>query len=380
MARPASLPGRTLLLVALFGAMLGYVVFTQIDGRRAYAEPRPVATRPDLVGEELANINIFRTTSPSVVFITRLNKQVDLFGREVGQQEAGTGSGFVWDTAGHIVTNFHVVQGASGARVTFSDHEVYQAELVGVAPEHDLAVLKINRDGPLNPIPVGDSADLLVGQKVYAIGNPFGLDQTLTTGIVSALGRTIRSANNLPIDNVIQTDAAINPGNSGGPLLDSSGALIGVNTAIFSPSGANAGIGFAVPSATVNRVVPQLIRYGFVDRPTLGLQLSEPISRNVTQRMQVKGELVIGVNANSAAAAAGILPTVRNPDGKIRFGDIITHIDDDAITTSDDIYLALQKHKPGDTVTLKLLRDGQPIDKRVMLDSARQASDAAGGM
>ena len=218
-----------------------------------------------------------------MVFITTTTRQVDFWTRNVFEVPQGTGSGFVWDESGHIVTNYHVVQGAASAKVTLGETE-YDADTVGVAPDQDLAVLEIRAArANLAPIAIGTSADLQVGQKVFAIGNPFGLDHTLTTGIVSALGRTIQSVTNRPIDGAIQTDAAINPGNSGGPLLDSAGRLIGVNTAIYSPSGASAGIGFAVPVDTVSRIVPELITHGKVVRPRLGVVLDDRFSALVTR-------------------------------------------------------------------------------------------------
>jgi len=235
------------------------------------AAPRPVAARGDLAADEQATIALFKQASPSVVYITTLARRlVGYF--DVTEVPQGTGSGFLWDGSGHVVTNFHVIQGASAARVTLHDGSEWTATLVGASPDHDLAVLRIAAPRQrLAPILVGRSGDLQVGQRVFAIGNPFGLDFTLTTGIVSALGRSIPSLTGRKIEDVIQTDAAINPGNSGGPLLDSAGRLVGVNTQIASPSGASAGIGFAVPVDTVNRVVPQLIAHGKLARPWLGI-------------------------------------------------------------------------------------------------------------
>src|SRR6185369_5769617 len=221
---------------------------------------------------ERATVELFHNAAPSVVFITSLSVRRSAFRFNLTQIPRGTGSGFIWDDAGHIVTNFHVIQGGDAARVTLADQSTWDAKLVGTAPEKDLAVLKIEapRDR-LRPIPIGTASDLQVGQHVFAIGNPFGLDHTLTTGVISALGREIESAARTPIRDVIQTDAAINPGNSGGPLLDSSGRLIGVNTAIYSPSGSSAGIGFAIPVDVVNRVVPDLIKNGRVPVPGIGI-------------------------------------------------------------------------------------------------------------
>src|SRR6185503_17716225 len=230
------------------------------------AEPlqlRPVAVRGPLSPDERNTIAVFEAVSPSVVYITTVQHVRDFFSRNVMRVPQGTGSGFVWDEQGRVVTNYHVISGAQEALVTLGDQRSYSAKLVGASPEHDLAVLEI--DVPENlppPVPVGSSAELRVGQTVLAIGNPFGLDHTLTTGIVSALNRTVENERGGPIENVIQTDAAINPGNSGGPLIDSAGRLVGINTMIYSPSGAYAGIGFAVPVDTINRVVPRIIAYG----------------------------------------------------------------------------------------------------------------------
>ena len=227
------------------------------------AQPRPVVARGDLAEDEKSTIALFKQSSPSVVHITTMTVRQNRFTRDIQQIPQGTGSGFIWDKDGHIVTNYHVIQGADAARVTLADQSTYQARLVGAYPDKDLAVLIIDaKKDRLPPIPLGTSRDLEVGQKVFAIGNPFGLDHSLTTGVISAVGREIESVTHQPIKNVIQTDAAINPGNSGGPLLDSAGRLIGVNTAIYSPSGAYAGIGFAIPVDEVNSVVPRLIREG----------------------------------------------------------------------------------------------------------------------
>ncbi len=253
------------IMLLLFGGLLGWEAYRYFADRgQAALNARAVTPRGELAAEEKTNTEIFKSASPSVVYITTLTERINYQTKNVTEIPAGTGSGFIWDTAGHIITNFHVVQHANGASgVTLADHTQWTASLVGVAPDQDLAVLKIDaKASQLPPIPVGTSSDLQVGQCVFAIGNPFGLDQTLTTGVVSALGRTIPSATNVPIDEVIQTDAAINPGNSGGPLLDSAGRLIGINAAIYSPSGSSSGIGFAVPVDTVNRVVPELISTG----------------------------------------------------------------------------------------------------------------------
>ncbi|MBP5989788.1 MAG: trypsin-like peptidase domain-containing protein [Piscinibacter sp.] len=323
---------------------------------RTPAPPRAVAPRGPLMADELNNIAVFRAASPSVVNITALGLERDLFSRNVQQVPQGTGTGFVWDTAGHLVTNYHVIQDAAGARVTLSDQSSYKAELVGAFPDRDLAVLKIVAPaGKLKPLPVGSSRDLQVGQQVYAIGNPFGLDQTLTTGIVSALNREIESVTRRVIRGAIQTDAAINPGNSGGPLLDSAGRLIGVNTAIFSPSGASAGIGFAIPVDEVNRIVPRLIRDGRMVRPALGVTGG---GAEINRALGLpKGVPLVRIQRGGPAAKAGLKAFARG-DGGVVQGDVITAINDEAVEDADDMLNALEKLNPGDSATLTLWRAG----------------------
>ncbi|MCI3953141.1 MAG: 2-alkenal reductase, partial [Burkholderiales bacterium] len=284
---------------------------------------------------------------------------------DVMQVPKGTGSGFIWADRGHVVTNFHVIQG-SGARVTLSDQSTWRAALVGAFPDRDIAVLRI--DAPkekLTPIALGTSKDLQVGQKVYAIGNPFGLDQTLTTGIISALNREIESLTQRTIQGVIQTDAAINPGNSGGPLLDSAARLIGVNTAIFSPSGAFAGIGFAIPVDEVNRIVPRLIRDGKFIRPALGIQAAPP--QFSTSLGIKKGVAVLGVLPRSPAQAAGIRPFQRGPGGEVIAGDVIIAIEGTPVGNIDELLNALERHQPGETVKVTVLREGKTIEIPVQL-------------
>jgi S1-C subfamily serine protease len=320
------------------------------------AAPRPVAPRGPLMADELNNIAVFKAASPSVVNITALGLERDFFSRNVQQVPQGTGTGFVWDAQGHIVTNFHVIQEASGARVTLSDQTSYKAELVGAFPDRDIAVLRIAAPtGKLKALPVGSSRDLQVGQQVYAIGNPFGLDQTLTTGIVSALNREIESVTRRLIRGAIQTDAAINPGNSGGPLLDSAGRLVGVNTAIFSPSGASAGIGFAIPVDEVNRIVPRLIRDGRMVRPAIGVSSGGP---EINRALGLpKGVALVRIQRGGPAAKAGLKAFSRGDSGIVQ-GDVITAINDEPIETADDMLNALEKLNPGDTATLTLWRAG----------------------
>ena len=334
--------------------------------RAGGAEPRAVMPRGPLSVDEQNNIAVFKVGSPSTVHITTVEAQRDLFTMNVTEVPRGTGSGFIWDDRGHIVTNFHVIQGASGARVTLADQSEWPADLTGYYPDRDLAVLKIAAPREkLRAIAIGTSRDLQVGQKVYAIGNPFGLDQTLTTGIISALNREIDSVNERRIRNVIQTDAAINPGNSGGPLLDSAGRLIGVNTAIFSPSGASAGVGFAIPVDEVNRVVPRLIRDGRFTRPSLGIRTGPP---EFQQALHLpKGVPILGVVQNGPAAAAGIRPFQRGRRGDIVVGDIITGINGKPIATFDELLDALEWHQLGDVVTVSILRAGKTAELKVRL-------------
>jgi S1-C subfamily serine protease len=331
------------------------------------AAPRAVTPRGDLAADEQTTIALFRTASPSVAYITTRARARDLFSLNLFEIPQGTGSGFVWDEDGHIVTNFHVIQEASSARVTLADNSTWDAQLVGIAPDQDLALLSIKApQSRLTPIPIGTSADLQVGQKVFAIGNPFGLDQTLTTGIISALGRELPAVTGRTIAGAIQIDAAINPGNSGGPLLDSAGRLIGVNTAIYSPSGASAGIGFAVPVDTVNRVVPQLIRHGRVIRPGLGARIADDAT---AQRLGLSGVLLIEVSKGSAAEAAGLRGTRRDDEGRLVLGDTIVGIDTTPVTSNNDLFNALDKYKVGDTVTVAILRDNARLTVPVTLQA-----------
>jgi len=319
---------------------------------------RPVETRGPLLPEEQRAIAIFQEARPSVVYITTLVYRRDLFTFNVLEIPQGTGSGFIWDDSGRVVTNFHVIYEAQDVQVTLSDQSVWKARVVGRAPDKDLAVLRIEAPREkLRPIRIGTSTNLKVGQSVCAIGNPFGLDQTLTTGIISALGRQIESLTRRPILGVIQTDAAINPGNSGGPLLDSAGLCIGVNTAIYSPSGAYAGVGFAVPIDTVNRTISQLISYGKVIQASLGI---EPVEDSVARQVGVEeGVLTLNVDRRGAAGAAGLLPTRYDSEGNIVLGDIIVAIDGQAVKTTDDLYKILDGYNVGDEVKVEVIRGGR---------------------
>jgi len=368
-----SRPTRPSHWIALVGilAILGCLDFGPDSQSAAqnHATPRKIAPRADLRPDEQATIKLFREASPSVVFITTLEIRRDFFSLDLHEIPRGTGSGFIWDRQGHVITNYHVIQGASSAQVTLADRTSYDAELVGAAPEKDLAVLQIKAPAKeLQPIPLGRSYDLAVGQSVYAIGNPFGFDQTLTTGVISALGREIESMAQIPIRDVIQTDAAINPGNSGGPLLDSSGRLIGVNAAIVSPSGSFAGIGFAIPVDTVNWVVPELISNGQLVRPTLGVELAND---QVAQSLDLKGALVVRVHPGSNAAQAGIHPTRRDRRGRLRLGDLIVALDGQKVDSSNDLLLLLERYKPGQTVELTLKYQDQKRTVRLVLGKPR---------
>ncbi|MBP6705589.1 MAG: trypsin-like peptidase domain-containing protein, partial [Vicinamibacteria bacterium] len=328
----------------------------------------------NLDADEQATIALFKDSQAAVAFITTTEQQVDFWSRTVSEQATGSGSGFVWDDKGHIVTNYHVVQPVVGSRsaeirVTLRDRNL-AGTLVGAAPELDLAVIRVEAPGAeLGALPLGSSSDLEVGQKVFAIGNPFGLDHTLTTGIVSALGRTITSVLNTPIEDVIQTDAAINPGNSGGPLLDSSGRLIGVNTAIYSPSGTNAGIGFAVPVDTVSRVVPQLIQFGRMRRPVIGVRLDSRLDGLVARRFGVRGAVIMDVEKGSAAARAG-LTGVDMDRNSISVGDVITEIDGKPVLSQTDLSGRLSYIEPGATVDMKVWRDGKTRTVKLKLGTS----------
>jgi S1-C subfamily serine protease len=369
---PWSIAGPLILLLLLV-AGLAYVVGGWGHHGAANdpnAAPRPVVARGDLAADERATIDLFKAASPSVVYITTTAvARGGPFSLDMREIPKGTGSGFIWDDSGRIVTNFHVLQDANAAKVTLHDGSSYDARLVGAAADYDVAVLKIDAPASkLRPIPLGRSNTLQVGQKAFAIGDPFGLDYTLTTGVVSALDREIKSASGQPISGVIQTDAAINPGNSGGPLLDSAGLLIGVNTAIYSPSGAYAGIGFAIPVDMVNQVVPQLIAKGEarIPRAALGVTfVQEEIARS---RLHVRDGLVIfEVKPGSAAEDAGLRPTYRNDDGTLSLGDILLAIDGQTVRSKEDVQRLIGKHQPGDTVTLTIRRDGKQQDVQVTL-------------
>lgn len=315
--------------------------------------------------DEQNSMEVFEASRPSVVFVTNQQLARDPYSFDLVTVPRGSGTGFVWDEKGYIVTNFHVVEGARKITITLQDQSNWPAEVVGLAPERDIAVLKIDTPkNKLKALPLGDSGQLRVGRKVLAIGNPFGLDATLTTGVVSALGREIESPNQRKITNVIQTDAAINPGNSGGPLLNSEGRLIGVNTMIYSPSGASAGIGFAIPVNTIKEVVPELITHGRIVRPVLGIAVAPD---QWAQQVGIQGVPILRVEPNSPAAEAGLQGAKRNNWGQISLGDVIVAIDDYPVANDDQLLSALEHYKPGDKVNVSVMRDSKLLTRKVRL-------------
>lgn len=321
----------------------------------------------ELSAEEQATIAVFDRAARSVVFIANTAMQRDPWSFNVFEVPQGSGTGFVWNRQGHIVTNYHVIYGADSITVTLADRTETKAKVVGVDPDHDIAVLQIQApESALPPVTIGSSQALRVGQKVLAIGNPFGLDHTLTTGVVSALGRTIKSMSNRTIEGVIQTDAAINPGNSGGPLLDSAGRLIGVNTQIVSPSGAFAGIGFAVPVDTVNRIVPELIKHGKLIRPGLGISL---VPDAMARRWGVKGVIIGKVGRGSAAERVGLRGARETMGGRVELGDILLALDGKPVETVEELMDAMEQHKVGDQVTIEYARGNRRLQATVTLQA-----------
>ena len=332
------------------------------------AEPRIVAARGDLADDEKSTIELFEKSKNSVVYITTKSQVRDFWTRNVFTVPRGTGSGFIWDNTGHVITNYHVLEKASEATVKLADGRSYKAALVGASPSHDIAVLRIGIGFNLPaPVPLGESHNLKVGQKVFAIGNPFGLDWTLTTGVVSALDRSLGEENGNTIDHLIQSDAAINPGNSGGPLLDSAGRLIGINTAIYSPSGASAGIGFAVPVDTVNRVVPQLIKGGKYLRPALGIEVDEGLNQRLAQLREIEGVVILRVMPGSAAERAGLKGATLSRDGGIVPGDTIVAVEGKTVTSVGNLLARLDDFEIGKVIKISVLREGNKIEVPVTL-------------
>lgn len=320
--------------------------------------PLPPLSPSARTEDERNTIAVFARMAASCVYVTQHQIVVDYWAGGEHDVPAGSGSGFVWDEQGHIVTNFHVVANAQHLTVTLHDQRTFAARIVGTEPRKDIAVVKIDAPpGALTPIARHEEkVELEVGQKVIAIGNPFGLDQTLTTGIISALGRQVDGIGGVKIREMIQTDAAINPGNSGGPLLDSSGRLIGMNTMIYSKSGASAGIGFAVPATTIARVVPQLVKLGHVEQVGMGIDIDP--QRRLERRFRIRGVIILGVRADGPAAAAGLKGLRRTFDG-LELGDVIVGIDDKPVNDYDDLYSILDAKKAGDGIRVTVSREGR---------------------
>lgn len=348
-------------IIAVGATALLYSFYTFFQSKDAstltFAESAPQGiSDPNAVTDEQNSIEVYKSISPGVAFINTTSVRESFWGPQEGK---GNGSGSVIDNQGHILTNYHVVEGAQRLTVSFGGDKTYPAKFVGGDPDTDLAVIKIDPPAGLSVVPLGDSDSLVVGQKVLAIGNPFGLDRTLTTGVISGLQRPIRARNNRPIDAAIQTDASINPGNSGGPLLDKFGRMIGINSQILSPAGGSVGVGFAVPVNTAKRVIPQIIQFGEVKRPKLGASL--PSVKYLAERgykMPVEqGLLVYSLVPGGAAERAGLRAVT--DDGTI--GDIIVSIDGQNLNDTDDLYRLLDKKQFGDTVQLQILREGRTI-------------------
>lgn len=317
------------------------------------APEKPSEKPPTYLPGEASVIELFEKATKSVAYVTTYTESRSGLSLNPMETPAGTGSGIVWDRSGRIVTNFHVIRAASGAKITLANKKTYDAELVGSSADDDVAVLRIKAGaGELEPIDIGDSSNLRVGQSTFAIGNPFGLDHTLTTGVLSGLGREMKSPTGRTIGNVIQTEASINPGNSGGPLIDGRGRLIGMNTAIYSPSGASAGVGFAIPVNTLKVIAEELIENGRIVRPVIGISYLE--SSQARALGIEKGVLVLDVPEGSAAERAGMKGTSRMTFGSIELGDIIIGVDADEVKNEGDLFKALDKHKVGDVVKIKV--------------------------
>ena len=329
------------------------------------AESGPVnagISDPATVSDEQNNIEVYKAVAPGVAFINTTSYQQDFWGNV--QEGKGNGSGSVIDPNGDVLTNYHVIEGAQKLSVSFGGDKTYPAKVIGGDPDTDLAVIRIeNPPAGLTVVPLGDSDKLIVGQKVLAIGNPFRLDRTLTTGVISGLQRPIRAVNGRPIDAAIQTDASINPGNSGGPLLDKYGKMIGINSQILSPQGGSVGVGFAVPVNIAKRVVPQLIQFGEVRRPKLGASTMSVASLlDQGARLPVESGLLIrSVTQGSPAAASGLKGLSQANDGSILLGDIIESIDGEKLTTNDDLYRLLDKKQIGDTIQIEVFRGGKRV-------------------
>ena len=332
--------------------------------------PKSVEIPSHLLPEERNTIEVFQKISPLVVHINNVRLLREIFSFDVSKVRAGEGSGFVWDDQGHVVTNFHVINGADDVSVAFKDGTTAKATLVGVEPRKDIAILKVELKGRvLAGVEPADSSKLLVGQKVLAIGNPYGLDHTLTTGVISALGRQFPSqVAGVTIRDMIQTDAAINPGNSGGPLLDSRGQLIGMNTAIISQSGSSAGVGFAVPSNTIKRIVGQIIQFGRVIQPSIGVRL---LDERVAAQLGIEGVIIADVQKGTPADSAHFQETKREKNGTIKLGDVIVQMDGAQIKNYDDLYSYLERKKVGDKVEITVVRNPREKTQKILKKTIR---------
>ncbi|MCA1578512.1 MAG: trypsin-like peptidase domain-containing protein [Acidobacteria bacterium] len=374
---------RQLLLIALISGLFAAGIVTLVNvinnryqpSQAGFSEALPAGiTDPATSTDEQNNIDVYRTLSPGVVFIHSTTYARDFFG--FVEQQQGSGSGSILDQQGNILTNYHVIENAQKLSVSLGGKKDYPAVFVGGDPDTDLAVIRLTEKpaGPLTVVPFGDSEKLVVGQKVLAIGNPFGLDRTLTTGVISGLQRPIRARNNRLIEGAIQTDASINPGNSGGPLLDSHGRMIGINSQILSPSGSSAGVGFAVPVGIAKRVVPEILKYGQVRRPKLGISTRDVAAfRNQVDLPVSEGVLIIQVARGGGAAAAGLRGMQQTEMGDVEFGDIIVGIDNDKVGNSDELFRVLDKHQIGETVQVHIWRNGRQMSVPVRLTESRTA-------
>lgn len=377
------LSARQILLIALISAFFAAGAVAIVDrvynrfqpSQAAFTETPPAGiTDPATSTDEQNNIEVYRTLSPGVVFIHSTSYGRDFFGFMEAQE--GSGSGSILDQQGNILTNYHVIAGAQKLSVSMGGKKDYPAVVVGGDPDTDLAIIRLTEkpEGQLTVIPMGDSDRLVVGQKVLAIGNPFGLDRTLTTGVISGLQRPIRARNNRLIEGAIQTDASINPGNSGGPLLDSRGRMIGINSQILSPSGSSAGVGFAVPVSIAKRVVPQLIQNGAVRRPKLGISTRDIATIRTQVELPVTdGVLIVQVLRGSGAAAAGLRGMQQTEMGDFELGDIIVGINNDKVGNSDDLFRVLDKYQIGDTVQVHIWRNGRRTSAPVRLTESPES-------
>src|SRR5712691_10597392 len=374
------LTARQILIIALVSGLFAAGIVAVMDrlsnrfqpAGSAYSEKSPAGiTDPTEATDEQNNIKIYRTLSPGVVNVHSTSYARDFFGFVEPQE--GSGSGSIIDQDGDILTNYHVIEGAQKVAVSFGGQKNYAARVVGRDPDTDLAVIRLVETPrePLTVVPLGDSDKLAVGQKVLAIGNPFGMDRTLTTGVISGLQRPIRARNNRLIEGAIQTDASINPGNSGGPLLDSHGRMIGINSQILSPTGASAGLGFAIPVNIAKRIVPQLVQHGGVRRPRLGINTRDVGAlKNQVELPVPDGVLIWNLLRGGAAANAGLRGLTQTEEGNIELGDIIVGIDSEKVGNSDDLSRILDKHQVGDTISVEVMRNGRRAKVPVRLTEA----------